>query len=508
MLINKKPIVVCILDGWGVGDPNDKGNAIALAKTPFYDSMIKEFPNITIEASGEYVGLPVGQIGNSEVGHLNIGAGRIVLQGLSLINDAVKNNELDSNKSIQNAVNHAKKNNSNLHLMGLLSDGGVHSHIKHLEGIIDAIKNQNINNIYIHAFLDGRDVEPDSAKRYIEQILDFTKDYKNIHLASVGGRYYGMDRDKRWDRIEKSYNSIFYGSENTYKDVLKYIDLEYSEGRLDEFVIPAINSDINGVVQDNDSIIHFNFRPDRAIQLSSGITNNDYLWIPKNKRDNLSFVCMMKYADTVIGELVFPPVIVSSPLGEILSNRNYTQLRLAETEKIAHVTFFFDGGVDKIYKNSKRDLIPSPKVATYDLKPEMSAYEITDHLIQHIRNKEYDFIIMNYANADMVGHTGELKPTIQAIEDLDKCFSQFVPVLIEEGGTLFLTADHGNAEIMLTKEGKKVTKHSVNKVPLIISDKNVKFKCGSGKLGDVAPTVLHYIKEPIPEIMIGKNLIK
>ena len=499
-----KPVLLCILDGVGINNSN-YGNAVKHSNTPNLASLWREYPHSSLDACGELVGLPNGQMGNSEVGHTNIGAGRIVYQPLQLINEKIKSGEFFSNENIINTINHVKDNNSNLHILGLLSDGGVHSHINHLLSLIDLVKEQGINKVYIHCFLDGRDTLPRVALNYLD-ILD--KKIKEVGIGSIttiSGRYYAMDRDNRWDRIDKAYRAIVNGEGEFYNNYREVIESNYQRDIDDEFVIPSV-IDKEGMIKDNDGLICFNFRPDRLRELFSALTDNEINTFGRTKLNNLKLVTMLPVSDEVICSNAYQLETLDNTLGEYLSNNNVKQLRIAETEKYAHVTYFFDGGIEKELNGCTRILIPSPKVATYDLKPEMSAYEVTDKLIDEIKQDKYDFMVLNFANGDMVGHTGDFNATVKALETVDVCLGKIINAINDKEGILIVTADHGNSDEMLDKEGNVLTSHSLNKVPFIINQKNIKLK--NGKLADIAPTILKLMNLPIPKEMTGNILIE
>ena len=497
-----KPIVLCIMDGVGIRN-KEYGNAVKMANKPNLDYLIDNFPHSKLEASGELVGLPSGQMGNSEVGHTNIGAGRIVYQPLQLITNQIKNGEFFQNKNLLETIKHVKDNHSKLHICGLLSDGGIHSHINHLFGLIDLCKEEGISNVYYHVFLDGRDTLPNVALKYLDQLNEKIKESNVGKVASISGRYYAMDRDNRWDRVEKAYDVMVTGKGeecNSYKDV---IEKNYKEGILDEFIVPTI-IDKNGMINDNDGLIAFNFRPDRLREIFKAITNPDFNDFEHKNLKNIKLTTMMPVSDEVICNNAFELQKLDNTLGEYLSKNHKTQLRIAETEKYAHVTYFFDGGVEKNLDGCKRILVNSPKVATYDLKPEMSAYEVTDKLIKELDN-HLDVVILNFANGDMVGHTGNLDAAIKAIETVDDCVGKIYKKLEEIGGILIVTADHGNSEVMIDDNGNIITSHTTNKVPFIITDKSIKLE--DGKLADIAPTILYILGLDIPEEMTGNILI-
>lgn len=510
--MSKSPTALIILDGFGLRDVT-KGNAVIQAKKPNFDRYMSEFPHSTLRADGEFVGLPEGQMGNSEVGHMNIGAGRIVYQSLTRVNISIREGEFAKNPTFIEAMNHVKEKGTNLHIFGLLSDGGVHSHINHMFALLKLAAEQDVKNVYIHAFLDGRDVGPQTAKTYINETLEKIKEYGVGQFATISGRYYAMDRDKRWDREEKSYRAMVYGEGPTYKDPIQLVDDSYANGIYDEFVIPSVMVDENdqpvATIKDEDAVIFYNFRPDRAIQISNIFTNEEFDGFDRGPKfpKNLHFVCLTHFSETVNGYVAYKPVNLDNTLGEVLAQHGMKQLRIAETEKYPHVTYFFNGGKEEVNPGEDRILINSPKVATYDLKPEMSAYEVTDALVEQINADKYDVIILNYANPDMVGHSGKLEPTIKAIEAVDECLGRVVDLILEKGGRAIITADHGNSEEVITLEGKPMTAHTTNPVPVIVTDKNVKLRT-DGKLGDLAPTILEMVGIPKPEEMTGESIIE
>lgn len=499
----KKPVVLAILDGYGFSK-NKNGNAILNANTPYMDKLIAENDHLFIEASGKAVGLPEGQIGNSEVGHLNIGAGRIVYTGLSLINNDIETKKFDKNEGLMQAIAFAKKNNSKVNVMGLLSPGGVHSNETHIFEIIRIVSENNVK-VSVHVFGDGRDVAPQSIIEYIEQLQKVCSKY-NATIATISGRFYAMDRDKRWERTKEAYNNLLGLSSNIFKDPIQYVKDQYSQNINDEFLKPARIEDKNAMISDNDSIVFANFRPDRARQLSHLFCGST-IYDEKNENPlkNTFFATMMSYEGITPNVVLFPTVVVKQTLGEVLAKLNKKQLRIAETEKYAHVTFFFDGGAEIDFENEDKVLIDSPKVKTYDEKPEMSAEKITDKLLEIMHN--YDVVILNFANADMVGHTGFYDKAVIAIECLDKQLARIDAKLKELNGTMFITADHGNAEEMLDENNNVVTKHTTNPVIFISTDKNVKFE-KQGCLANVAPTILDYMNLEIPSIMDAKSLLK
>mgnify|MGYP004628264489 FL=1 len=496
-----KPFVLCILDGVGI-KKEKYGNAVKQANMPNFNKLLKIYPHSLLEASGNAVGLPHGQMGNSEVGHSNIGAGRVLYQPQEIINREIKTGKFYQNKKILEVINHVKNNNSKLHIFGLLSDGGIHSDISHLMALIDMCKDNDIKNLYFHIFLDGRDTLPTESIKYIEELEQKIKETNIGSIATISGRYYAMDRDNRWDRIEKAYNVII-GKGNITSDYKEYIKESYKKNITDEFIEPIL-VDKNGTLDDNDGLIVFNFRPDRLRELFKAITNKNFNEFEHKNFKNIKLVTMFGVSEEVICTNAYQKDNLENTLGIYLSKNNLKQLRIAETEKYAHVTYFFDGGKELELKGKDQILIPSPKVSTYDLKPEMSAYEITDKLIEVI--DKYDVIILNFANGDMVGHTGKFNETIKALETIDECIGKIYKKVTELNGTLMITADHGNSDTMLDKNNNLVTSHSTSKVPLIITDKKIKLK--NGKLADVAPTILSYLKLKVPKEMTGKNLIK
>ena len=497
-----KKILLCIMDGVGL-TKEKKYNAVYNAKTPNLDKLWDKYPNCTLEASSTYVGLPKGQMGNSEVGHMNIGAGRIVYQSLELINSKIKDKTFFNNIELLNVINHVKENNSSLHLIGLLSDGGVHSHINHLFALLDLCKKEKLKNVYIHIFTDGRDVSTTSGIKYIKALEKKIKNVGIGKIASISGRYYGMDRDNRFDRVKESYDVMT--SFGEAKEVKKAWKDSHKEGITDEFIKPVRTCN-NGYITDNDGIIFFNFRPDRLRQLASIFTNDKYESFDRNKINNLKVVTMMKVTDTVLCPNAFELEKLSNTLGEYISSKGLSQLRIAETEKYAHVTYFFDGGIDKVYENEKRILVPSPKVATYDLEPQMSANMITASLVKEINTNHEDLIILNFANGDMVGHTGDYNAAVEAVETVDSCIGKILDNISLDEYTLIITADHGNCEVMRNIDGSINTSHTTNHVPFIVTEK--KLKLNNGKLGDIAPTILYLMGLDIPKEMTGNILIK
>ena len=503
--------LLMIMDGVGLND-EEKGNAFKLANTPNLDRLTIKYPNTYIKTSGMAVGLPEGQMGNSEVGHTNIGAGRIVYQELTRITKEIEDGNFYNNEQLKYAMENVKRNDSTLHLLGLVSDGGVHSHIKHLYALLEMAKRENVKNVYVHAILDGRDTPPTSAVDYVKQLEEKMKELGVGKIATISGRYYAMDRDNRWERVKLAYDAMAFGKGQDFKIAQKAIETSYEAQEFDEFVKPVVLTDSEdnplATVNDNDSIIYFNFRPDRARELTKAFILDGFNEFETKKINNLVFVTMTQYDETIKNALVaYKPQVLVNTFGEYISKKGYTQLRIAETEKYAHVTFFFNGGKEEPYPGEKRILINSPKVATYDLKPEMSAYEVTDNLIKVIEEKSCDVIIVNYANGDMVGHTGNLEKAIEAVEALDKCVGRVISKIEEVGGEALITADHGNCEQMLDlKTGEPHTAHTTNPVPLILVGKeDVKLK--EGKLADLAPTMLELMGLEKPEEMTGESIL-
>ncbi|MHA7741109.1 2,3-bisphosphoglycerate-independent phosphoglycerate mutase [Priestia aryabhattai] len=510
--MSKKPVALIILDGFALRD-EDKGNAVTHAKKPNFDRFWNEYPHATLQASGEAVGLPEGQMGNSEVGHLNIGAGRIVYQSLTRVNVAIREGEFEQNETLVAAVKHAKEKGTNLHLFGLLSDGGVHSHIEHLYALLRLAKSGGLEKVYIHGFLDGRDVAPQSAETYLKELNEKIEEYGVGEIATLSGRYYSMDRDKRWERVEKSYRAMVYGEGPSYTSAEECVKDSYENGIYDEFVLPSVITKEDGspvaTIQDEDAVIFYNFRPDRAIQISNTFANEDFRSFDRGEKHpkNLHFVCLTHFSETVDGYVAFKPINLDNTLGEVLSQNNLKQLRIAETEKYPHVTFFMSGGREAEFPGETRILIDSPKVATYDLKPEMSAYEVTDALLAEIEGDKQDAILLNFANPDMVGHSGMLEPTVKAIETVDECLGKIVDAILAKGGTAIITADHGNADEVITLEGNPMTAHTTNPVPVIVTKQGLELR-EDGILGDLAPTMLTLLDVAQPKEMTGKTLIK
>ena len=508
--MEKAPVAIIILDGYGKRD-EVTGNAVAQANTPNFDRYWNNYPHNTLKASGLDVGLPDGQMGNSEVGHTNIGAGRIVYQSLTRIDKAIEDKEFQTNVALNSGIQHALDNDSALHLFGLLSDGGVHSHQNHLYALLKMAKDNGVKETYVHAFLDGRDVAPTSAYGYMEELLKVMKELDYGKVATVSGRFYAMDRDKRWERVSKAYEAIVDGIGVKATDPLQAIQESYDNEVNDEFLVPVVieeNGKPVGQVKDNDSVIFFNFRPDRAIQLSNAFTDKEWEHFErKNHPENVKFVTMTLYNPSIVAEVAFPPIEMKNVIGEVLSDAGLKQLRIAETEKYPHVTFFMNGGRNEEFPGESRILINSPKVETYDLKPEMSAYEVTDALLADIKADKHDAIILNFANPDMVGHSGILEAAIKAIEAVDECLGKVVDAIIAKGGSAIIFADHGNSETMTTPEGKPHTAHTTVPVPVIVTKAGTTLRDG-GRLADVAPTMLDLLGIEKPEEMTGESLIK
>lgn len=501
-----KPVLLMILDGFGLYK-DYPGNAISLAKTENLDKLYETCPHTEIYASEKWVGLPMGQMGNSEVGHLNIGAGRVVFQDLTRIGNEIDNGNFYHNQMFLKAVENAKKNNSSLHLMGLVSKGGVHSHFKHLLALIDLAKKEGLKKVYIHVITDGRDVSPDASLEDVKELEDYLKKVGVGKIADISGRYYAMDRDKRWERIKKYFDLVTEKYDNSNPNALDAIKSSYDNGVTDEFIEP-VEIDCEGKIKDGDSLIFFNFRPDRARQIVRALVDENFDGFPR-KEKNIFLVTMTQYDDTIPHtNIAYPENRPTNTLGEILEKNHLRQLRIAETEKYAHVTFFFNGGREVMFKGEDRILVQSPKVATYDLKPEMSAPEITENLIEKLRENIYDCIILNFANPDMVGHTGVIPAAIKAVETVDNCIGKILKEIKKLGGALLITADHGNCDMMLTKDNKPITSHTTNKVPFILYGvENIKLR-SEGALCDIAPTILELLNIKQPKEMTGKSLIE
>lgn len=501
----KKPLILIIMDGFGINE-SDYGNAIHAANKPNIDRLFARWPKTQIGASGMDVGLPDGQMGNSEVGHTNIGAGRIVYQELTRITKTMQEGGFAKNEAFTAAVENCRKNGSALHLMGLLSDGGVHSHNSHLYGLLRMAKEAGLTDVYVHCFMDGRDVPPSSGKDYVEELIAKMEEIGVGKIATVMGRYYAMDRDNRWERVGKAYDAMVNREGDHFACGVCAMKASYENGVTDEFVVPAV---IEGgaPIQANDSVIFFNFRPDRAREITRTLVDDNFTgFARKNGRFPLYFVCMTQYDATMPNvDVAFKPQSLTNTFGEYISKNGLKQLRIAETEKYAHVTFFFNGGVEATFPGEDRALINSPKVATYDLKPEMSAYEVCDEVVSRINSDKYDVIILNYANCDMVGHTGVFDAAKAAVEAVDACVGRTVDAILAKGGVALITADHGNADKMYEPDGSPFTAHTTNPVPFVVCGMDVKLREG-GRLADIAPTMLEILDLPKPVEMDGESL--
>lgn len=501
----KQGVVLIVLDGWGLAE-RWGGNAIGLANTPVMDKLREGFPNIILRASGEAVGLPFQEPGNSEVGHLNIGSGQIARQGLPAINKMIADNSFYDNQTLKEAIDKAKSRSSALHLVGLISDGGIHSHINHLFALLTLAKQKDFNNVYIHTFTDGRDCSPTSGIKFIREVQKKIEEIGVGSIATVSGRYFAMDRDGHWDRVKKVYDLLIQGVGEETRTAEASINNAYANGITDEFIPPKI-IDKKGLIKDNDSVIFFNFRSDRARQLVRALTKKDFNEFGRKKRpQNLFVVTFASYQEGLDVEVAFKPQKVINPLAQVLANRDMTHCHIAETEKYPHVTYFFNGGIEEPFAGEKRILVPSPKVATFDLKPEMSASEITEQAIKEVG--KHDFMVINYANADMVGHTGKMEPAIKAVEEVDTCLGKLLKRIETVNSLAIITADHGNAEQMINPlTGMEDTEHTNNPVPFIITDKKYKINGSEGRLCDIAPTVLDIYDMEKPDQMMGKSLI-
>ena len=501
--MNKTPTTLIIMDGFGLANASDD-NAVSLAQTPVLDRLFREYANTTLSASGLDVGLPDGQMGNSEVGHTNIGGGRVVFQDLPRISRAIDDGSFFKNEAYNKAMDNCLKNGSSLHLYGLLSDGGVHSHIQHLFALLQMAKDKGLEKVYVHCFLDGRDVSPTSGKGFVQELCDKCAEIGVGKIATVMGRYYAMDRDKRWERVQMAYDAMVYGEGVHNADPVDAVARSYANGVTDEFVEPVV-CDSEGTIGDNDSVIFFNFRPDRAREITRAIVDPEFDGFQREFFPT-TYVCNTEYDASMPNVLVaWPRVAVKNGLGEYLSSMGMTQLRIAETEKYAHVTFFFNGGVEKQYPGEDRVLVPSPKVATYDLQPEMSAFEVCDKCVERIESGAYDVIILNFANCDMVGHTGVLEAAVKAVETVDTCVGKVVEATLKMGGIAMITADHGNAEDMKQEDGSPMTAHTTNPVPFILCGAGSELR--TGRLADIAPTILDVLGLACPPEMDGRTLI-
>ena len=509
--MNKTPTTLIIMDGFGLTN-GVVGNAIRAASTPRLDQFFQEYAHTTLRASGLDVGLPDGQMGNSEVGHTNIGAGRVVFQDLPRITKAIRDGSFFENPAYNHAMDACLEKGTALHLMGLLSDGGVHSHLDHLFALLEMAKRKGLEKVYIHAFLDGRDVSPTSGADFVARTVEQCRSIGVGKIATVMGRYYAMDRDKRWDRVEMAYDAMVYGEGSTFNPVpVAAVKDSYAAGVTDEFVEPVV-CDRDGTISDNDSVIFFNFRPDRARELTRALVDPDFAGFRRKKGFfPLVYICMTQYDATMPNvEVAYKPEDLTNTFGEYISKQGLTQLRIAETEKYAHVTFFFNGGVEAPYPGEDRVLVPSPKVATYDMQPEMSAYLVTDEVVKRIRSGKYDVIILNYANCDMVGHTGVFEAAVKAVETVDACLGRMLAAIEEMGGRAFVTADHGNADRMTDEEGKPFTAHTTNPVPFIAVGfpEGTKLMPEGGRLADIAPTMLAALGLPQPAEMTGRSMLE
>ena len=501
----KKPLVLMILDGFGIAPT--EGNAIAAANKPNLDKIFAENPHTQIGASGMDVGLPDGQMGNSEVGHTNIGAGRIVYQELTRITKSAQDGDMDKNEALLKAMNNAKNNGKALHFMGLLSDGGVHSHNTHLYALLEMAKRVGVEKVFVHCFMDGRDVPPSSGKDYVKELMDKLEEIGVGKIATVMGRYYAMDRDNRWERVEKAYAAMVYGEGEQAECPLCAMQNSYDKEVTDEFVVPTVVKGAEPISQ-GDSVIFYNFRPDRAREITRTLVDPDFTGFERKKGFfPLTYVCMTQYDATMPNvEVAYKPESLVNTFGEYISNKGLTQLRIAETEKYAHVTFFFNGGVEKQYPGEDRILVKSPAVATYDLQPEMSAYEVTDKMVEAVKSGKYDALILNYANCDMVGHTGVFEAAVKAVEAVDTCVGRVVEAVKEMGGCVLLTADHGNADKMVDDDGTPFTAHTTNPVPFCVINHPCQLREG-GRLADIAPTMLKVLGLEQPAEMTGESII-
>lgn len=504
------PVVLIVMDGWGCA-PESSGNAIAQARIPNLTSYWRRFPHTLLGAAGEDVGLPAGQMGNSEVGHLNLGAGRIVYQDYSRINRAISQGDFFTNSVLLEAL--AQAQGQSLHLMGLVSDGGVHSHMNHVYALLELAAQHDLQRVFVHAFLDGRDVPPTSAGTYLAALEEKMAELNLGHIATISGRYWAMDRDRRWERTALAYKALVLGEGKTAPSAAQAIKQAYEQGETDEFVRPTVlvqdNGDPVARIKDGDVIIFFNFRPDRARQLTRTFVDEEFSEFSRGPQPPaVHCVCFIQYDETIKAPVAFAPQRLTNTLGEYLSRQGLTQLRIAETEKYAHVTFFFSGGEEQPFPGEQRRLIPSPKVATYDLKPEMSAYEVTAAVIEELRQGKFHLVILNYANVDMVGHTGKIAATIQAVETVDRCVGQVVEEVLRQRGVALITADHGNGEEMLDEGNRPHTAHSCNQVPfIVVADDTDAWEVRPGRLADVAPTILDLLDLPTPAEMTGESLL-
>ena len=505
--LKNAPVMLVIMDGWGNGDPAAKDNAVAVGKTPVIDGLMKSCPVTELLCSGEAVGLPDGQMGNSEVGHTNIGAGRVVYQELTRITRAIRDGSFFKNEALFGVMKTVKEKGGALHLFGLVSPGGVHSHTDHLYALVEMAKREGLKNVWVHAFLDGRDVAPKSAAGYLANLENKLAEIGVGKIAIISGRFYAMDRDKRWERVTKAYEAIAHAVGVKKKDAATAIADSYAADVTDEFVIPTVLEGYEGM-KPEDGVIFFNFRPDRARELTHAFTDETFDGFKRDEALRPAYVTMTQYEAGLNVQIAYPPEALTKTLGEVIEKSGLTQLRIAETEKYAHVTFFFNGGLEKPYDHEDRILVPSPKVATYDLQPEMSAIEVTDKVVEAIGSAKYDFIILNFANGDMVGHTGVMDAAVKAVETVDACVGRVVEAIKKEGGVLCITADHGNCEQMLDKEtGAPFTQHTTNPVPFILVNAHRLHRLRKGKLCDIAPTLLKLAGLNTPKEMTGESLI-
>ena len=507
--MKNKPVVLAILDGFGISTI-EEGNAVKAAATPRLDEIAEKSSSTIIHASGLDVGLPDGQMGNSEVGHTNIGAGRIVYQELTRITKAIEDGDFYDNEALLKAMTSCKENDKALHLMGLLSDGGVHSHIGHLFALLQMAKKNGLSKVCVHCFMDGRDVSPTSGVEFVKELVAKMRDLGVGEIATINGRYYAMDRDNRWERVEQAYNAMVKGVGEYAESAVECVEKSYNADVTDEFIVPTVitkDGKPTGVISEGDSVVFFNFRPDRAREISRTIVDEEFTGFDR-KYFKTNYVCMTQYDASMPNvDVAFKPQVLTNTFGEYISSLGLTQLRIAETEKYAHVTFFFNGGVEKVYPGEDRILVQSPKVATYDLQPEMSAYEVTDKVIEAIDTDKYDCIILNFANCDMVGHTGVMEAAVKAVEAVDTCIGKVTDKVLEKGGVILITADHGNAEQMIDPQDKSVfTAHTTNIVPLYVMGKDVKLK--KGRLADLTPTMLDIMEIEKPAEMEGESLIE
>jgi 2,3-bisphosphoglycerate-independent phosphoglycerate mutase len=506
----KKTVMLLILDGWGLRE-DSSGNAIKLAHPSFYESLLGKYPHIALEASGEAVGLPEGQMGNSEVGHLNMGAGRVVYQEITRINKSIRDEDFFANPVFLSAVQHVKQSGGALHIMGLVSDGGVHSSLEHLKALLELMKEQEVSNVRVHAFLDGRDVPPQSAEKYLLDVEQTLLTLELPQIATINGRYYAMDRDNRWERTQQAYDNLTLASGRHHPYSVDALLSSYKQEIYDEFVVPAVADFTYEGMQDGDAVLFFNFRPDRARQITRAFTQPDFNGFERQKvLKNLYYGCMTLYDETFNLPVAYPKQRMDHILAQVLSEHGLTQFRTAETEKYAHVTFFFNGGFETPYPGEERVLVPSPKVATYDLQPEMNAYQLTDVICEALKSGKYDFLVANFANPDMVGHTGVLNAAEEAVKAIDACIKRVAETILEIDGVMLLTADHGNCESMLDEHGGPHTAHTTNRVPLILISNRAELDLDRSRcfsLSDISPTILDLLGMPKPEAMTSPSVL-